>query len=336
MSVTYHDAIHAQPENLRGSRAAVQDELSRLDLARWRGGTIGLIGMGASHNALIGALPGLRARGTSAHVFSASEFCDEKLERYVDGLIAVSQSGRSTETLAALEAGAGLPRLALTGDASAAIARRSEAHVSLALMEDSPIYTLGFTGTLQALGLLTAALTDDGLGSSWSQIPDAVERVLTDAAGFARRAAAALAEVSAVDVVSGGAHLAAAGETVLLLREACRLPAAVYETRQYLHGPMEPLQPGMALIAVGDKREVDLAIQAAGIGATALLLTTLDVAPRPGLHVYRLPALTGLELATLEIVPAQLLVGALATARGLSITGFRYEQRDTKVQELTR
>ncbi|MBV9604086.1 MAG: hypothetical protein JO027_03205 [Solirubrobacterales bacterium] len=331
MSVPYEQAVHAQAENLRASRAVVERQLAALDLGRWSGGHLALVGMGASYNALRGVVPALRAAGIHAELLSASEFCDGGAQRLVDAVLAVSQSGRSAETVAALEAAAGLPKLVVTGDAAAPVAERGDAVVELGLMQDSAIYTLGFTATLQALGLLADALGEGELSASWDAVPKVLESVLRDASEFAEEVADALEDVRAIDVIANGPQLASAAEAGLLLREACRIPSAVYETRQYLHGPMEPLAPGMALVAFGSGREYRIAVQAAEIGATAVLLSTTELTDAAGLYVHRLPVLSGIALATLAVVPAQLIVGALAGRRGLAIDGFRYEQPDVKV-----
>jgi glucosamine 6-phosphate synthetase-like amidotransferase/phosphosugar isomerase protein len=142
---------------------------------------------------------------------------------------------------------------------------------------------------------------------------------------------AQLQEPRAVDFVGSRAHLAAAAEGALILREACKIPTGFYSTRQYLHGPMEPLDERMLVVVIGDEREVTLAYDIARTGAHALLLTTADVAAQENLTVLRLPNLSPVQLAVLEILPIQLLAPEFIERPELADSSFRYEQPDTKV-----
>jgi glucosamine--fructose-6-phosphate aminotransferase (isomerizing) len=81
----------------------------------------------------------------------------------------------------------------------------------------------------------------------------------------------------------------------------------------------------------GDGREVALARYLAGIGVPTVLVTSVAVPPEKGLTVLTIPPAPTMSRAVLEILPAQLLAGAVARLRGLAIDGFLYHQDDTKV-----
>lgn len=328
------EAVHAQGANLRSSRLVVLDAMAKLDLRPWRNGAMALVGMGASHNALLGAVHWFRANNIKACPYSSSEYCDAAGERLVDSVIGVSQSGRSVETLAALQRSNSLPRLVLTENLSLPICHYADCAVALGAMEDSPVYTLGFTATLQALGLIADSLREDSSQAGWEALPGHLETVIEESQPVVSQVVCALERAIAIDVIASASNLAAAAEGALIIREAARLPAAMYETREYLHGPMEAMDHNLALIAVGDRREVQVAQEVARRGGTAVLITTVAVTSEPGLWVIRLPPLTGIQLATLTIVPIQLLTSALALSRNLTISGFRYEQKDTKFAEV--
>ena len=196
--------------------------------------------------------------------------------------------------------------------------------------DDSPIYTTGYTATLQALGILGEHWS--GRPGDWSDLPTLARRVLDECREPAERLAALLDDARVVDVVASGVSAATVGEGALLLRESARLVTAAHETRNYLHGPMEPLGPSIACLVVGDDREVRLARDAAALGCPTVLVTTdPDVESEGPLTVLRLPR-TGSPLAraVLEILPLQLVAWAVARRRGLTVDGFRYQQEDTK------
>lgn len=115
---------------------------------------------------------------------------------------------------------------------------------------------------------------------------------------------------------------------------ALRLPAAPWDTLNYLHGPMESQDARTGLIAFGDGREVKIAQDVAGLGCPSVLVTRrTDVEPADRLAVIAVPDL-GDEVAdaVLAIVAAQLVAGGMQDAAGLTDCTFRYRQTDTKLK----
>jgi glutamine---fructose-6-phosphate transaminase (isomerizing) len=338
----YLEAVHGQAENLAAARKTVRAAVGDLDLDPWRRGTVGVVAMGAAYHAAHAFLAPLRAGGRRAYPVSATELLPEgaggAVPDLADVYVAVSQSGKSRETVTAMELAAGRPRLGVTNEPAAPLSAAAEAVLPMGSGEDSPIYTNGYTATLQALGLLADELLRVPAvpaGSGWDELPHLVDRVLAEARPVVDAVSERLYGVRVVDFAGQGPHLAAAAEGALLVREGARVPSSGMDTYQYLHGPLEPLEPGMACVLFGDGREVSLARDVAATGAVALLVTRSDVAagvpPADNLFVLPLPAAGPVQRAVLEILPVQLLTWNLALARGIRIEGFRHQQADTKL-----
>jgi glucosamine--fructose-6-phosphate aminotransferase (isomerizing) len=106
------------------------------------------------------------------------------------------------------------------------------------------------------------------------------------------------------------------------------------ETREYLHGPLEAVGPGLGCVVFGGARERDLAAELASFGAAVALLTDAEVAdrrPAASGATIELPQVSDLAAPILQILPVQLLVDSLARLRGLEIGKLRRHQPDTKV-----
>jgi glucosamine--fructose-6-phosphate aminotransferase (isomerizing) len=340
----YIEAVRAQGKNLRTSRAAVTDRLRSLDLAPWRSRRLAITGMGASSNAIASVLPAYWSAGIPASAWLGTELQLAGPAAGAEAVIAVSQTGQSAEIYSALQhLPDGCPRLAVTDAEDSPVAGLAHATVPLALLEDSAVRTIGYTGTVQALLLLRDALTPASApAAGWDRLADDLELQLGPAEQLAERLLPALRGVTAFDVVGSGVHAGTAAQGALLLREVCKLPASGYETYQYLHGPIEAAGPGRALIAIGGAREARLAASMAAAGATALLITAADAATdgQPGLTEFRLPqpeAPAGaaghddLAQAVLAILPLQTITWLLAEDRGCTDGEFLYHQDDTKV-----
>jgi fructoselysine-6-P-deglycase FrlB-like protein len=336
----YIDAVRAQGKNLRTSRTAVTDRLHSLDLAPWRGRRLAVTGMGASTNAITSVLGAYWSAGLPAACWLGPELEAAGAAASAEAVIAVSQTGQSAEIHSALRhLPDGCPSLLVTDVEDSPIGRLAGATIPLALLEDSAVRTLGYTGTVQALLLLRDALTPGSAAAAdWDRLADELDLLLAPATQLAGQLLPALRGVTGYDVVGSGGHAGTAAQGALLLREVCKLPATGYQTHQYLHGPIEAAAPGRVLIAIGGAREAKLAESMAAVGATVLLVTADDFAGTapPNLTIFRLPRLAAGGAAdpaqpVLGIVPLQMITGLLAEDLGCVDGQFLYHQDDTKV-----
>jgi fructoselysine-6-P-deglycase FrlB-like protein len=324
----FPEGIDAQPEVLRTSEEAVRRTLRRIPLLE-QGALVALVGIGASEHVARSAAPVWRKLGIRAFALSATELLDLP-GPIADVVVAMSESGRSAETVAALKSVSGR-RIAITNYPESPLAGVVDEVILLESGPDSPVYTTGYTATIQAVGLLGEHWA--GSSTDWTSVPSLSAQVLGDARPVIESVAEGFDEARIIDVVASGSSVATAGEGALLLREAARAFTAAHETYNYLHGPMEPLDGTAGCVVVGDGREVRLAREVSGLGCPTLLITTrADVDAGERLTPIRLPeppsALAG---TVMEILPLQLLGWTLASRRGLRADGFRYEQDDIKL-----
>jgi fructoselysine-6-P-deglycase FrlB-like protein len=324
----FSEGIRAQPEALARSLARVSTDVEQLPRPR-AGEVVALIGIGASEHIARGAAREWRDAGLRAFAVSASEVTAAGAPA-ADLYVAISESGRSTETVDAVHALSGRRTVAVVNAADSRLARACDAVLDIDSGPDSPDYTTGYTASLQALGVLGESWSDRR--GNWSGLPALAQQTLTEARPVIEAAAGVVDAAQVLDVVASGTATATAGEGALLLRESARLLTAAHETRNYLHGPMEPLAPQVACLLVGAGREVRLARDTAALGCPTLLVTTdRGVGSEGPLTVLRLPcAPSPLGQAVLDILPIQLLAEAVATRRGLAVDGFRHRQDDTK------
>ena len=324
----FQDGVDAQPDALARSAKAVQDALPNL-ASPDDGAVIALVGIGASEHVARSAAPVWRDLGLRAFAVSASDLLGDA-PAVADVYVGMSESGRSAETVAALKH-VTARRVGVTNFANSPMAEVIDELLLMDSGPDSPVYTTGYTATLQAIGLLGEHWA--GSSSDWSSLPELASEVLAEAKPVVESVLDHFDRARLIDVVGSGASNATAGEGALLLREAARANTAAHETYNYLHGPMEPLDPQSACIFVGDEREVRLARDVSALGCHTLLVTTRsDVEPTEKLTVVRLPeAPSALARTVLQILPIQLLGWSLASRRGLRVDGFRYEQDDTKL-----
>jgi fructoselysine-6-P-deglycase FrlB-like protein len=240
--------------------------------------------------------------------------------------VAVSQSGATEEIVATLEwaRDCGARTVGVTNVGGSPLTEVADlALVTQAGREVAVPATKTFTTQLAAMAVLALALADDQPGlEALRGVPDAIAAILEVAP-----AAGALAErLTYADtlVVSGrGFAYATALEVALKLKEACYVSAVGLSYADLLHGPIAivdvntpalliaagdgPVLPGMTALA---RRIADAGAHVYGIGGDqAFVAACRSALPGPALPEHLAP------LAL--IVPGQLLVEALARAKGI-------------------
>ena len=324
----FPDGIAAQPQALAYSAKALTEVLPHLPQPAVADVTV-LVGIGASEHAARSAAPVWREQGLRAYVVPAAELQDGT--GAADFYVALSESGRSTETVAALTHLRDAPSVGITNSPDSPLAAIVRHVLPLESGPDSAVYTTGYTATLQALGMLGDAWS--GQSREWGRLPEQAATVLETAEPVVAAICATFESARVIDVIGSGSASGSAGEGALLLRESARVLTAAHETYNYLHGPMEPLDSQTACLVVGNGREVRIARDTSELGCPTLLLTTRADVPSAGnLTVLTLPpASSPLGLAVLQMLPIQLLGWAIAARRGFAVDGFRHHQDDTKL-----
>jgi glucosamine--fructose-6-phosphate aminotransferase (isomerizing) len=304
--------------------------------------------------AIIEARPrwvGMAARGTSDHAATYGRYLLEAhlglpvamaapslttiYEATIDWhdglLIAVSQSGRSPDILAVIEAArsGGALTLAITNDATSPMALAAE-HVipCLAGEEAAVAATKTYVAELVALAALVVALRPRSpLAGALPRLPEVLGRCLAhairwvDGSGVVETFAAA----DRVLVASRGYNMATAVEIALKLKETGAVFAEGYSTADLLHGPIALAGAGIPLLAIRPDgpmgTAIDEGVAAAKLaGSTAWVIGGVEIEARAsvdGSSVLPLPLdLPEVLTPPAFILPGQLLAEAVARARG--------------------
>ncbi|MEV6845133.1 SIS domain-containing protein [Actinoplanes sp. NPDC051411] len=280
------------------------------------------VGIGNSLAAAGAAVWTLRERGIEAWRAGAGDF-PVPFPPSAHPVVGISQSGRSTETLAVLSAVPSPQRLAVVNAGGSPLSALASRSLHLGDVPDSYASTIGYTATVAALGLLADAWDGGRIDPGWASLPFVAEDLREVVAGLGADAAYA-------DVVAAAPSVGSAECGALLLREVARLSGTPMTTRSYLHGAMESAGPGWHIL-LGDDREIQVARTLSESGRKVLLITTAVVAGAPNLWTVRIPSLPAGQRAVVESIVLQSLAEAAAAARGIDIEEFVFHHEDTKV-----
>lgn len=253
-----------------------------------------------------------------------------------DMVIAISQSGESTDTNLVLERAkaAGALTIGITNEAESTLAKiADEAFLVRAGRERSVAATKTYTGQLMVLYMIAWALGADLAMDDLQRIPDWAQAALKLEDEIADRAIRYRFMEHAV-VVGRGLNYANAYEFALKMMETCYVVAERFSSADFLHGPIAMVEQafpmflfgpsGVAWPSIAEMREKLLTLK-----ADALLIT--DKSNRAALEGDKkrtvcIPAKLAHKGSLPEdvftpipyIVPAQLFAASLALEKGLN------------------
>lgn len=240
---------------------AVWRAIAATDLATTFARTVGgndvvLVGSGSSlFVAMLGALA-LRRRGVRAAAMPATEAAFERASYHGRTVVALSQSGRSADVLAAVETLAPERLVALTNDASSPLALRADLVLDIGAGPERAVPASKSVTAMVAVVLWGAALVDGTTERSAASLlttADDVDAWLrSDAIADVVRAAERIARRRSVAVVGAGYGVPIALELALKLKEASYTHAEGFAAGEFRHGSAAILDATTTLVGIVD------------------------------------------------------------------------------------
>jgi len=286
-------------------------------------------GIGASLAAAAGGVWRLRERGYDAWRLAAGD-SPVPLPQTASLVIGISQSGRSTETIAALQSVERPRRAAVVNRGDSPVGELSDSVIDFGGVDDSYASTLGYTATAVAIGLVAEAWDGGAPDPSWERLPEVIAQSRATLASQVSDGVELFRDAGHADFVAAGPSLGSAEAGGLLFREVARLATAGFGTRQYLHGSMESAGDGVHML-IGARREAAAAEMLASAGHRVIFMTDSDERPAGGVLTLTLPRVSATQRPVLEAVLLQDLVEGVAMLRGVDIEEFVFHHDDTKI-----
>lgn len=260
------ECIHKQQEALKSVLAHAETTIPPF-IKAYEGKPVArvvLIGAGSSYHALNMARP-ICQQAMDVPVFAATpaqlgwldqRFAEDTL------VIAASQSGTSSNTLAAIKAlqALGFSVSAITQVADSLIAQQADCHVLLAIPEEKAgPKTMGVLGTMLTCQKMLIALAKKNGGAFDDAAFDAdMQKIVENLPGniavsmaWCEASQDDFAASPAYCVVAQGENAGIAGEGALKLVETVRLPVTPYELEEIVHGPLLAFRAKPTLLYLG-------------------------------------------------------------------------------------
>ena len=331
--------IYEQPKTVAETLAVNLGEAKKI-VQQLRPNGIGMVyfsGSGTSYNACLAANFALAALtrifGSS---LPASEFSTwvKQMQRRETILVAISQSGESSDVIAAANAalGSGIRVVAITNTPQSSLARLAGLSlISRAGEEKAVTATKSFTATLAAAYALVLEMAQPTLSNDYDKLTAALKAVPNIMAetiqlcdGAVRMLASELREKEFVFLLGSGSNYPTALEGALKLKESCNVHAEGFATREFLHGPMQLVDERTPVLILQDGAEEAEAYRLAEsfmrFGApTIMIKPKSEQSPRAGIQTLEVASGTPqMFLPLVYIMPLQLYAYYSSLARNLN------------------
>jgi glucosamine--fructose-6-phosphate aminotransferase (isomerizing) len=251
--------IREQPDVWR--RIAASDGAQRF-AASVAGRDVLFVGSGSSlFVGMLGALA-FRRRGIRASALAATETRFDR-NAYADAcVVALSQSGRSTDLLEAIDLLAPSRLVALTSDAASPLAARADVVIDSLAGPEQAVPASKSVTSMAAILLWAAALT----GGKRNRTAATLERTADDVrdwldgdgVGDVVAAARRIARRRSVAVVAAGYGVPVAYELALKIKEASYVHAEGFPAGEFRHGSSAMLDATTAIIGIVDESSRDI------------------------------------------------------------------------------
>ena len=335
----YWRDILDQPHALHETHRRLEVPTGLSDIARRlrdRGlARVVLTGMGSSHLGLAPLHLRLVEAGLSPVTVESSELLHHQ-RRLLEGgtlLVISSQSGRSAEVVRLLELvrGGGVVTLGITNTATSPLAREAAAAVLTHAGEEATVACKTYLAAQMALAWVGEVLTEGNLEGARKALAATVSGTAAYLASWRSHVewlAERLDGARAIYYAGRGASIAAAASAGLITKESTHRPSEGMSSAAFRHGPMEMLDPAVALLVFAGAertRALNEALVADVRAAGARAFLAAEDAPEPAL---RLPAVPDVARPVVELLPVEMITLALAALDGREAGRF---ERATKV-----
>jgi glucosamine--fructose-6-phosphate aminotransferase (isomerizing) len=256
-------------------------------------------------------------------------------------IVAISQSGRSIEIVRLLEVLKHLsyrvPLIGITNTVGSPLEMHSTYGIVTQAGEEESVSTKTYTCALAALHLLGCTLSGESLERATQDLLRAADIIESNIPVWQQKATEVagqlLPEVQFIEFVGRGPARASALTAALITKETAKMPTEGMVGGQFRHGPIEVVDGKVAVVifmGTGNARELNdsLAHDLIGWGSHVISIG----AGITDSFSTRSSILDEIVLQLIDIVPIQLLAGALSSLRGFVPGKFRYGSKITMTE----
>lgn len=239
-------------------------------------------------------------------------------------VVAVSQSGKSTDTLLAVKEAkrTGAMTVAVTNNPESELAVQCDYQLYIAADKElSVAATKTFMGQLACLYMLANAIVPKTAKMNLSLMPAKIREFLQENQDKMQEFALATKNVKNAIILTRGFLMAIANELSLKLMETCYVFCRAFSTAEFMHGPLALIEEGTNVIMLAPNGELEeeyiaMATRLSLLGANIISFTNIPKIKEISAHCFEMPAMSSLENPFIYTSAIQLYAASLARVLG--------------------
>ena len=240
-------------------------------------------------------------------------------------VLAISQSGMSTDTLMVVEAAreTGALTVAVTNNSESPLAKLADFHIDLNAGEEISVgATKTFLAELTAMFLLSNALSPIPAKMNPAELPPLLQDFINDYKDKIKDFAESTQKINNFIILTRGLTQCAASELSLKMMESCYKLSRPFSTSDFMHGPISIIEEGTPVLMLAPDSEftaefISMATRLALLGANIISFTDITEIKRMSYKCLEMPVSRGMNVPFIYSLAVELYVAYMAEALGV-------------------
>lgn len=241
-------------------------------------------------------------------------------------VLAISQSGMSTDTLMVVESAkqTGAMTVAVTNNVDSPLAKMCDFHIYLTAGEErSVVATKTFMAQLTAMYMLANSLSPSPAKMNISELPPLLEKFVAESKENIKTFAEQTKYLSNFVILSRGMLQSVSAELSLKMMESCYRLSRPFSTCEFMHGPIALVEEGTPILLLAPASEfsqefVNMATRLSLLGASIIAITDIKEVEDIAQFSLRMPFCRGMETPFLYTLAIELYVAFFAESLGIN------------------
>lgn len=241
-------------------------------------------------------------------------------------LLAISQSGMSTDTLMVAENAkkTGALTVAVTNDQNSPLAKACDYHIYLAAgLEESVGATKTFLAQLTSMYILANSLAPQTAKMNISSLPPMIGAFLNDSKEDIKEFAEATKDINNFTILTRGQTQCVASELSLKMMTTCYKLCRPFSTCDFMHGPISIVEEGTPIVFLAPRSEftdefISMATRLSLLGADIYSFTDIPEVASMSKITCKMPSTRGTSAPFIYTMAIELFVVYMAQALGIN------------------
>lgn len=241
-------------------------------------------------------------------------------------LLAISQSGMSTDTLMVAESAkeTGALTVAVTNNPDSPLAKICDFHIYLRAGEERSVAaTKTFIAELTAMYLLANALSPSPAKMNVSELPPMLDKFINENKEELRLFAEKTKHLNNFIILSRGMLQSVSSELSLKIMESCYRFSRPFSTCEFMHGPIALVEEGTQIMMLAPSSEfsqefINMATRLSILGAQITAFTDIKEVEDIAQNSFRMPFCRGMETPFLYTIAVEIYAAYLAETLGIN------------------